>query len=114
MPYFLIVLLIICAGVSTVEVILNMRGEDLSEATSSAWTFIYVILVALWVQRDSLNEKFERPFDFGLFLYLFLPVLLPYYLVRTRGVEGIFTFLGFVLVYFLPFILGLVTYAYFT
>jgi hypothetical protein len=112
--YILVVLLLLCAGVAGVEIALNLQEETISASTDLAWAFFYVVLVSVWVQRDSRGKDFEKPFDFGLFLYLFLPFLLFYYLVRTRGFEGVITYLGFLFVYWLPWLSGWVAYAYFT
>ena len=111
--YIIIVLFLLCFAVAFVEVTLNLKEQEISGSTELAWTFIFVVLVGMWVQRDSAGKKFDKPFDFGFFLYLFLPILLPYYLVRTRGVEGLVTFLGFAAIYYLPFFAGLVAYVYY-
>jgi len=44
----------------------------------------------------------------------YFPLALPYYLVRTRGIEGIVYFIGFAALYFAPFLFGLVAYVYWT
>ncbi|MEP5765898.1 MAG: hypothetical protein ABJ308_14980 [Halieaceae bacterium] len=98
---------------SYVEFQMNLEGEELSGMTWSLWGFLYVILVGTWVLYDSKSGNFERPFDFGLFLYLFLPFLLVYYLVKTRGHEGVVTYMGFIAIYLLPEFVGLISYAYF-
>ena len=68
--------MLLCAGVAGIEITLNLGQETISATTDLAWAFFFVILVSIWVQRDSDGKDFERPFDFGLFLYLFLPILL--------------------------------------
>ncbi len=108
-----IALLVMAFGMSIVEFNMNLEGEELSRATWGLWGFVYVILVGTWVLYDGKSGDFEKPFDFGLFLYLFLPVLLIYYLVKTRGHEGVMTYAGFVAIYLLPEFAGLVSYAYF-
>tara|TARA_R110001599_G_C12250064_1_gene659484 strand:+ start:2785 stop:3114 length:330 start_codon:yes stop_codon:yes gene_type:complete len=109
-----VILLLLCAAVAGVEIALNLKEETVSASTDLAWALFFVILVSLWVQRDSQGKDFDKPFDFGLFLYLFLPFLLFYYLVRTRGFEGVVTYLGFLSIYWLPWLLGWVAYAYFS
>lgn len=112
--YIIGTLIILCFGVSFVEISLNLRQEELSKRADYAWSFFFIVLVSFWVQKDSKSADFDKPFDFGFFLYLFLPILLPYYLLRTRGIEGIVTFLGFVAIHYIPFISGLLAYVYFT
>jgi len=114
LPLLIIVaLLLMSVGMSFVEFQMNLEGEELSEKTWGLWAFLNVILVGTWVLYDRKSSDFERPFDFGLFLYLFLPFLLLYYLVRTRGHEGLVTYIGFIAIYLLPEFMGLVSYAYF-
>ncbi|TGD70674.1 hypothetical protein E4634_20880 [Mangrovimicrobium sediminis] len=106
-------LLLIAFGMSFFEFRMNLEGETLSEGIWGSWSFLYVVLVGTWVLYDKKSGNFDRPFDFGLFLYLFLPVLLLYYLIRSRGHEGVVTYMGFFSIYWLPEFFGLVAYAYY-
>lgn len=113
-PMLIVVaLLLMAAAMSFIEFQMNLEGEELSETIWGLWGFLYIVLVGTWVLYDGKSGDFDKPFDFGLFLYLFLPLLLPYYLVRTRGHEGIVTYLGFMAIYLLPEFSGLVSYAYY-
>lgn len=112
--YIILSLLFLCLGVSIVEVSLNLKGKELSDSAATVWAIVFIVLVAMWVQDDSRGKDFDKPFDFGLFLYLFLPFLLPYYLIKTRGFEGVVTFFGFAAIYWLPFFSGLIAYVYFS
>lgn len=91
---------------------MNVDGKEISESTWGIWAFVYIILVGSWVLRDTRASEVEKPFDFGLFLYLLLPVALLYYLVSSRGGEGVITYIGFAALYFMPEFFGLVAYAY--
>lgn len=68
----------------------------------------------LWVYCDAGRSDFEKPFDFGFLVYIFWPVALPWYLVSTRGVEGVLIFLGFIALWIGPWLMGLVAYVYFS
>jgi hypothetical protein len=46
--------------------------------------------------------------DLGFFLYLAWPVVMPYYLVKTRGAKGLLIMLGFVAAYVGAAIIGIV------
>ena len=111
--YIIATLLLLSFGISIIEIALNLKEQEVSGSAQASWSIVFTILVAMWVQKDSRNNDFDQPFDFGLFLYLFLPLLLPYYLYCTRGVEGFVTFMGFIAIYCLPFFSGLVAYIYF-
>ncbi len=109
----ILTLLLIAAGMSYVEFHLNLSGEELSGRTWTLWTFLYVVLVGTWVLHDKRSGDFDKPYDFGFFLYLFLPFILFYYLISTRGHEGVVTYIGFFAIYWLPEFAGLISYAYF-
>lgn len=99
---------------SCAQVVLNMQEEVVSDSTDVLWTFIFAILIAVWAKKEPKQKEFDAPFDFGSFLYFAWPVVLPYYLVKTRGSEGLVVFLGFVGLYLMPFLSGLVAYVYLT
>lgn len=106
-------LLLLAVGMGTAEVLLNSYGELVSDATQSLWSLVFVIITIIWVIADADTNNFEKPFDFGFLIYIFWPVALPYYLVSTRGVEGIVLFLGFVGIWIGPWLAGLIAYTYF-
>lgn len=105
-------LLLLAAGMGVVEVILNSRGEVVSDSTQSLWGFIFLIVTIIWVMADSETSDFHKPFDFGFLMYIFWPIALPYYLISTRGVEGIVLFIGLIGIWLGPWFAGLVAYTY--
>lgn len=109
----IVTLLVMTIAMSYIEFLMNVDGDTLSQNIWGLWGFLNVVLVGTWVLYDNKSGNFEKPFDFGFFLYLFLPVLLLYYLIRTRGHEGVVTYLGFIAVYIAPEFLGLFAYAYY-
>lgn len=42
-------------------------------------------LIGDWFMKDSKKNKVEWAFDMGFFLYLLWPIIIPYYLYKTRG-----------------------------
>jgi hypothetical protein len=100
--------------VTLIEVILNLKGEAISLTTETTWGLIFIFLSILWVNCDADWNEFEKPFDFGFIVYVLWPVALPWYLVHTRGVEGLLVYLGFITIWLLPWLAGLVIHAYFT
>ncbi|MFT6103354.1 MAG: hypothetical protein ACJA2B_001805 [Candidatus Endobugula sp.] len=111
--HIIVTLLLLSCGISFVEIALNLKGQEVSSSAQASWGITFAILMAVWVKHDARNNDFGQPFSFGLFLYLFLPFLLPYYLYNTRGLEGLVTFVGFSTLYCLPFFSGLMAYIYF-
>lgn len=98
---------------SVVEVRLNLVEQEISETLQVLWAFFFALLVAMWCTKDPRRHEFEPPFEFAAFVYFFWPLVLPYYLYTTRGIEGIVTFIGFIGIYSAPFLLGLIAYVYY-
>jgi len=109
---YTLIFLAFCMGV--IEVLLNLQGKEVLESTQSAWATVFVILSILWAYYDADKSDFEKPFDFGFLVYIFWPIAFPWYLVKTRGVEGLLLFFGFISLWLSPWLFGLVTYVYFT
>lgn len=97
---------------SIVQVILNANNEVVSDVSDALWAFIFAILVAVWAVNEPKQRDFSAPFEFSAFLYFAWPIVLPYYLYKTRGYEGVILFLGFAAMYLTPFLSGLVAYIY--
>lgn len=105
-------LILLAIGMGIVEVILNSRGEFVSDSTQYLWGIIFCIVTIIWVMADSETNNFDKPFDFGFLMYVFWPIALPYYLISTRGIEGIVLFIGFICIWLGPWLAGLVAYLY--
>ncbi|MVF14957.1 hypothetical protein FT643_22785 [Ketobacter sp. MCCC 1A13808] len=98
---------------TVVQVLLNSNNEVVSDASDSAWAFIFAILIAVWSVKEPMQKKFSASFEFSAAVYFAWPLVLPYYLYKTRGYEGLILFLGFAALYLTPFLSGLVAYVYF-
>lgn len=105
-------LILLSIAMTVVEVILNARGEGLSDTTQILWGGIFIIMSTLWVVVDADSNNFEKPFDFDFLIYIFWPIALPYYLISTRGLEGAIIFFGFINLWLGPWLAGLVAYTY--
>jgi hypothetical protein len=70
--------------------------------------FLWVI--GWWLLKDSRKRGVEWVLDMGLFLYLAWPLILPYYLLKTRGVKGLLVILVFIGVFVMAAIVGGVLY----
>ena len=112
--FSILILLILSALLCIVEVMLNIQEKELSASTRVTWDAIFIILTIFWAYYDAERKDFDRPFDFGLFIYVFWPVAFPWYLIKTRGIEGALLFVGFIAIWLAPWLSGLVAYVYFT
>ncbi|GGC05764.1 hypothetical protein GCM10011352_34940 [Marinobacterium zhoushanense] len=109
---YIIVLLLMSLGMGADEIIMNAKGEVVSDLTQALWAFMFFILSTMWSAQDSKLRNISRPFDFGFLIYILWPISFPTYLVATRGMEGIVMFLGFLVIWCGPWLLGLVSYVY--
>jgi polyferredoxin len=63
--------------------------------------------VGWWLRTDSRRRAVLSVYDLGFFLYLAWPLVMPYYLLKTRGAKGLLVMLGFVVAYVGAAIIGI-------
>ncbi len=68
----------------------------------------FPVLLCLWLQGDIKRGREWCVWDLGLFLFLAWPVLVPFYLLRTRGARGLLPVLTLAAVYIASFVLAFV------
>jgi hypothetical protein len=66
------------------------------------------LAVILWLQKDAARTKVGNVLDLGYFLCLALPVVLPWYAVKTRGRAGWRLLVGLLGLMFAPHVTGVV------
>lgn len=77
-----------------------------AERLSLAWSVVFSLLVATWIEADSRGDaRVYRPYEFGFLAYLIWPLYLPYYLIRTRGALGFAWLVGLAILYLLGWVL---------
>ena len=59
----------------------------------------FLWLVGWWLRQDSRLRSVTSVYDLGMFLYVLWPLIMPYYLLKTRGTRGLLVILGFVVAY---------------
>lgn len=107
-------LIAIMLAFSYVQVAFGLKEQDVPARTEFLWMFVFAMLVAIWTTKEPKFKEFNPPFEFGAFVYFFWPVFLPYYLCKTRGSKGLVLFVGFVVLYYIPFLSGLMAYVFYT
>ena len=94
------------------EIVVTLKEQTTSEATDFLWQVFFALVIAFWTKNDAISKDLYTPFEYSYFVLIFWPFVLPYHLIKTRGTEGLLMFLGVLSLYFLPFICGLITWAY--
>lgn len=81
-------------------------GKDIPLTTESLWVASFGLLAAWWVYSDRRARAFGVPFEFDAFVVFAWPILVPYYLHRTRGRIGLALGAGVWLLYLFPYIVA--------
>ena len=97
---------------SVYAAVLGYKETAVGEHLSDLWMVVFALLVAFWAHADAGTQKVHRSLDFPFYFLVLWPLTLPYYLVKTRGTEGVVYFLGFAAIYSAPFLFGLIAYTY--
>jgi len=69
--------------------VLAVRGLPLPEETGRLDSFVFNLVLALWVRSDRRSHNFSIAFEFDAFMFFAWPFLLPWYLYQTRGPRGL-------------------------
>ena len=86
----LLIPLFLLTAISAVGLfLLAFRGRHASDSTLLLATLGFRLMVGYWVIVDARAQRYHPSFDFGAFLFFAWPLVLPYYLYRTRGARGL-------------------------
>lgn len=104
-------LIALSAGNSVVSALTASRGTNLSESTEVLWYFVFSVLVTLWARNDIADRAPAVSREYShLLMFFFWPVVLPYHLLKSRGVEGLVLFIGFLAIYIAPYVVQVITW----
>jgi hypothetical protein len=87
------------------------RGAEMPPAFSLLYPFGLLWAFGWWLRDDGRKRGFAWVFDMGLFLYIAWPVVLPYYLLKTRGARGLLVILAWAAAYVGALLAGALLYA---
>ena len=74
-----------------------------SHAFQVVASFTWSVLLGLWVIGDASRRKLTPCVDFGLFCYLFSPLVVPWYCFTSRGWRGALTLFALIVLWLLPY-----------
>jgi hypothetical protein len=69
-------------------IIYSASGIEPSEPFRMCWCLLLGLVAAWWVERDSAHTGVWPWFEYSAFVFLAWPILLPHYLIRSRGFTG--------------------------
>ena len=95
-----------------VESFVALDGETTSRHLHFIWSVAYALFIALWAANDERIEDLHTSYEYLYVALLLWPVFLPYYLIKTRGLDGVLMFSGILGIYLLPFLCGLLVRAW--
>ncbi|MBZ5696286.1 MAG: hypothetical protein LAN36_13105 [Acidobacteriia bacterium] len=65
------------------------RGVQRSELAGLLWSFAIRTIAVVWLRANRRALKFSVPYEFDAFAFAAWPLVVPYYLYRTRGGRGL-------------------------
>ena len=65
-------------------------------------------IIGWWLRTDSRKRGVAWVYDLGVFLFIAWPLVMPYYLVKSRGAKGLLVILGFIGAYVGATIVGII------
>lgn len=89
--YFL-TLVGLSAAMATYGFYLGTIEQEVGVALGTMWLLIFSILVALWIVGERRAQSVA--FDWPAYVFFAWPVVLPFYFAKTRGPEGLATYVG--------------------
>ena len=90
------ILLFVCLLVAAVRWAVGAAsGEPISLGTSIAYRIAISVILASWVAADARARRQSLCYDIDTFIFFAWPVVLPCYLLRTRGFGALLTLLCF-------------------
>ena len=63
------------------------QHADIPGSSTLLQYVLFFCLIGYWLDVDSREKRTLRVWDMGFFLYVAWPFILPYYLVKTRGIK---------------------------
>jgi len=77
-----------------------------SEGFQVVASFTWTVLLAMWVMGDARRRERTPCLDFGLFCYLFSPIVVPWYCFSSRGWRGALTLFALIVLWLMPYVVA--------
>lgn len=100
---WLVAFSLLCWGQQATYAHYGIEGSGLSQLL---WRWGTALLLVWWVQADARETKYRPCYEYSAFMFFGWPLLLPYYLLRTRGIRGVFLMGFFFMLFFAPWVVA--------
>jgi len=90
--------------------ILGALGVDPPPGLEFLYTAIFLCGVVWWLRAEVQSSAVKRLYCAGLLAYTAWPIIIPYHLLKTRGVRGLLPLLALIGIFVFARILAIVIY----
>src|SRR3978361_1861360 len=108
--YPLAVLGTLVAFVSVETAAFAYRGQALPHETEALWALLVGVAWSWWVSADRQRNRRSTAFEFDALVFFAWPVVVPYYLVTSRGGRSTRSSLAIWGFYAWPFLVAIACY----
>jgi hypothetical protein len=103
--------LVFSVAVAAYEALAYYNGREVGHSFYLVWALVSNLLLLLWLNLDSKGRaEIYRPYEFSFLVLLVWFPYLPYYLIRTRRLQGALLFVGLLALPYLGYALQWVIY----
>lgn len=81
----LALLIVLSLIFTTTHAILALHRFNMPAESEGLWSLFTQLFVACWVYLDRRDRRLNLPFEFDAFVLFAWPLVLPYYLYKSRG-----------------------------
>jgi hypothetical protein len=90
----LVPLVVLTAIFSVGSSVIALHGMPVPRETGIFQSLAFQLILACWVRVDRAVRGFRAPYEFDAFVFFAWPIVVPYYLYKTRGRRGVLFALG--------------------
>lgn len=105
--FWLFIAAILLGAFNSAYVVLGLMPSMMAEFINA---YMLPICFATWVQADARRRQCTPCFDFGMFVAMVWIIVVPWYLMRTRGWRGLLLSLMFLGLLVTPYLIPVIVY----
>ena len=100
-------------GLFSIETALfAFHGQEAPAGAVVLYAFMFMYGLAAWVQIDRRKRKIGLPREFDVLVFFGWPLVIPYYVYRTRGTRGIALVIWIYVLSIIPGLVHVLVYPY--